>query len=294
MKKMRKLTMKETLKDKTASIIILTIILTIAINKLVKGFLTREEIIGEGLYSSRTIHFSLGIYGLIFAIPASLLSTLIVMFFMNKVKRQTYSYNDEINFKWYSIYGTVSGYVILFLLVNLTNTYASQILVSDVWDAVKHLAVLFIIPIVFALIFAKSINKIMMRITNTNGGLIQEIEAGRHDEEFVGNDNKTRVLKLLKKGNVHTIKGGLFRLKTIDFLFMFVNVIIFVLWILVSKLIPNLNEKRYQGTGEWNDGQTKLNQQYQERKRLKSEAYDTAENKWKQANFSKKMFIKTS
>lgn len=284
-------TMKETLKGKTVSVIILTIILTIAMNKLVNGLLTQEETIGEGLYSSRTIHFSIGIYGLIFVIPAGFISTLIMKFFMNKILSQSYASKGEISFKWYSLYGTVIGYIILFLLINLTNTYASQMLVSNIWDAIKYLAVLIIIPIIFAVISAKTINKVMIRITNTNRSLIEEILAGRYDAIFLNHGNKTRVLKLLKKGNVHTIKGGLLRLKILDILLMVRRIIIFVPLVLLNALIPNIG-KLYHLTGGEDTGESNLDQQYQERKKLKSEADDTAEEKREQVNFSKRMFEK--
>lgn len=199
MNEMRRWTMKETVKEKPLSVIILTIILTIAINKLVNRILTQEVILEEGLYSSRTIHFSLGSYGVIFAIPAGFISILVVKFFMNKIKRQSNSFANEKTFKWYSIYGTICGYIILFLLLNLTNTYASQMMVTHVWDSFLYLAVLFVIPIVFAVISAKLINKVMIHMTNTNRRLIEEIETGRYDGEFQSNRNKTRVLKLLKK-----------------------------------------------------------------------------------------------
>ncbi|UOK61641.1 hypothetical protein MT997_24655 [Paenibacillus sp. OVF10] len=97
------------------------------------------------------------------------------------------------------MYGTVCGFIILFLLLNLTNTYASQMLVSDVWDGFIHLAISLIIPIVFAVISAKLINKVMVRITNTNGRLIEEIEAGKYDREILSQRDKARMLKLLKK-----------------------------------------------------------------------------------------------
>ncbi|MEK5645603.1 MULTISPECIES: hypothetical protein [Paenibacillus] len=284
---MRRWTMKETVKEKPLSVIILTIILTIAINKLVNRILTQEVILEEGLYSSRTIHFSLGSYGVIFAIPAGFISILVVKFFMNKIKRQSNSFANEKTFKWYSIYGTICGYIILFLLLNLTNTYASQMMVTHVWDSFLYLAVLFVIPIVFAVISAKLINKVMIHMTNTNRRLIEEIETGRYDGEFQSNRNKTRVLKLLKKGEVSTIKGGLLRLKILDLLLMVGGTIIFIPLLLINKFTPKL-EKRNYATG-WNNGLSEL---HQERKRLKSQAYDTAEQKRKQANFSKRMFIK--
>ncbi|PKQ89433.1 hypothetical protein CXK86_20525 [Paenibacillus sp. BGI2013] len=287
MKEMNKWTMKETLKGKTFSIIILTIILTIAINKLVNRIMTQEVIFEGGLYSSYTNHFSLGIYGVIFAIPAGFISILVVKLFTNKIKRQSNPFDYEKKFKWHSMYGTVCGFIILFLLLNLTNTYASQMLVSDVWDGFIHLAISFIIPIVFAVISAKLINKVMVRITNTNGRLIEEIEAGKYDREILSQRDKARMLKLLKKGSVSSLKGGMMRLKVIDFLLLVGGTIVFVLLLVLDKVVSLFSNPNH-GTG-WSNGESNL---HEERERLKSKAYDNAEEKREQADFSKKMFVK--
>lgn len=287
MKEMNKWTMKETLKGKTLPVIILTIILTIAINKLINRVMTQEVIFEGGLYTSHTNHFSLGIYGVIFVIPAGFISILVVKLLTNKIKRQPISFDDEKNFKWHSMYGTVCGFIILFLLLNLTNTYASQVLVSDVWDALIHLAITFIIPIVFAIISAKLINKVMVRVTNTNGRLIEEIEAGKYDGGILSQKDKARMLKLLKKGSVSSLKGGMLRLKVIDFLLMVGGTIVFALLFLLDKTVSMFGNPNH-STG-WNNGESNL---HKEKERLKSEAYDTAEEKRKQANFSKEKFVK--
>jgi len=49
--------------------------------------MTLEVTVEQGLYSSYTNHFSLGIYSVVFSIPAGFSSILIVKFFMNILKR---------------------------------------------------------------------------------------------------------------------------------------------------------------------------------------------------------------
>lgn len=284
---MEKWTMKNILTGKTRPVIILTIILTIVFNKLFNQLMTREVIVEGGLYSSYTNHFSIGIYGAVFAIPAGFISILIVKFFMNIKKGKPDSFDDERKFKWYSIYGTVCGFVILFLLANLNSTLADQMEISNVWDGFKWAFAVIIIPVVIAVISAKLLNKVMIRITNTNGKLIEAIQSGRYDAEFSNMDDKNRVLKLLEKGNVSSIKGGLWFLRIRDFTIIVVGGIIFAMFFLLDKVTPTIGQ-RGRGGG-WDYRQSKL---YQERQRLKSEANYTAEQKRKQADYSRRMYVK--
>lgn len=281
---MRKWTMKEILKDKTRSVMLLAIILTIIINKLVNQIMTREVVSENGIIY--TYHFSLGIHGVVFVIPAGFISILIVKFFMNTIKSRTTSFEDEKEFKWYSIYGTICGFIILYFLIN--NPYASQMQVTDVWEGFKWVAVAMIIPIVISVLSAKLINKVMIRITNTNGRLIKEIKAGRRDGDFPSLGEKDRVLKLLEKGVVSTVKGGLLRLKIRDF-FLIVGGGFIVALLFLFKAVPKIGGRTgATGTG-WDYGQNKL---HQERKRLKSEANYKADQKRKQADYTKRQFIK--
>ncbi|MFP3470882.1 hypothetical protein R0J90_12645, partial [Micrococcus sp. SIMBA_144] len=128
------------------------------------------------------------------------ISILLVKFFLGKVKRETTSFEYKKEFKWYSIYGTVSGIIILPFLFRTFSTYASQIEVTNVWKGLFHATVTWVIPIIIAVIAAKIINKVMVRITNTNGRLIREINEGLHDGDFPESNEKQRIVKLLKKG----------------------------------------------------------------------------------------------
>lgn len=286
---MGKWTMKNVLTGKTRPVIILTIILTIVINKLFNQIMSREVAVENGLYSSYNIEFSLGIYGVVFAIPAVFISILIMKFFMNKIKRNSdYSFEEAVKFKWYSIYGTVSGFIILYLLINSVGTYADQIQVSNLWEAIKWFLVALIIPVVIAVLSAKLINKVMLRITNTNRNLIADIQSGRYDSGFANKEDKSDVLKLLTKGRVSTIKGGLWFLKIRSYIIIAVAGIVFGLWFLINKITPTIGQSAARSAG-WGYAESEL---HQAKKRLKSEAHYKAEQKRKQADHSRRRYIK--
>lgn len=281
--------MKETLKVKTLPVIILTVILTIACNMFINRMFTQEVKFEEGLYSSRTVHFSLGISGLVFVIPSVLVSILIVRFLMNRVKRPTVSFKSESVFKWHTLYGMTCGGILLFFLIKQVPAYADRISVSNVGEALIHMTVLFLIPIVIAVLCTKLINKIMIRITNTNVRLIREIETGKHNGAFSDLKKKAKVLKLLKKGSVTTLKGGIWRVNISNFLFLTGRTAVFVPLSLLDYSKSQTNQVPQRSTPANSEN---LEKKHQEKKNLQSEAYYESEQKRKQADFSKKQFIK--
>ncbi|GAB3790497.1 hypothetical protein [Virgibacillus kimchii] len=284
MEKMGKWTMKETLLGKTRTVIILTAILTFIMNKVINRIMTKEVAVEGGLYSSYTYEFSLGIYGLVFAIPAGFLSILIVMIFMNLIKgKPSGTFHHQKEFKWYSIYGTITGFVLLFLIINF-NPYTSEMQVTNVWEGFLWVGLEMLIPIAIAVTAAKLINIVMVRITNTNGMLIEEIKTtGKHAGMFSSEEEKNRVLKQLKKGNASTIKGALRRLKINDF-FLMVGGGFIALFVILSKAIPKV-ENKYTG---WNQ---EMDKAHQAKKQIKSEANRAVEQKRKKANYSGRKFV---
>jgi hypothetical protein len=107
------------------------------------------------------------------------------------------------------------------------------------------------------------INKVVVRITNTNGRLTEEIEVGKYDGEILSQRDKARMLNLLKKGSVSSLEGGMLRLKVIDFLLLVGAIIVFVLLLVLDKVVLLFSHPNH--GSKWNNGESNL---YEERKRL--------------------------
>lgn len=268
--------MKETLIHKTRPIIILTIILTIVFNKLLNQLLTREVSAEGGLYSSYTIHFSLGMYGIVLAIPAFIVSIFMVKIFLDWTNKKSADYvANRSEFKWYSMYGTVIGLVIFVLLSQGMTSYTSDMQVHTLWEGFQWAGMVLIIPAALAILAALLMNRIMIRLTNTNGRLIEKIAAGQYDERFKDEENKQRVLNLLEKGRVSTITGAVWRLRIRDVILMITGSIILVLMTIVEFFSPSGSSSSSGGGSNYyirkNELETKLRKQKEKTAAAKKE-----------------------
>ncbi|MGG3690881.1 hypothetical protein [Caldifermentibacillus hisashii] len=240
MLKRRKWTLKETFLSKTRLVLILTIILTVVFNKLVNQLLTRHVPVENGLYSYYTYEYSLGIYGVVFAIPAIFLSILIVRFFLNLTnKNQSKTSLSRNDFIWYSLYGKVIGLIIFVLLSKVANFFTSKMEVTNLWEGFQWFGLVAIIPAIFAFFVAMLTNKYMIRLTRTNKRLVNEIESGLYDTKLRNEKTKIRVLKRLKKGNVSTIQGALWRIRIIDFFIFIGMTLLTIIMFIVELFSPN-------------------------------------------------------
>ncbi|SEO45073.1 hypothetical protein SAMN04488134_107176 [Amphibacillus marinus] len=278
-----KWTMKDTLIGRTRSVIILTVLLTMAIIRIVNQLLTHEVVQENGMVT--TFHFSLGIYGLVFAIPAGLISILIVKFFVNIKKDKTNAIQGDRTFKWYSIYGTICGFIILMPLIDLLRTYTAEMLVTNVWEGFQMLGILFM-PIIIAIVFARLINYVLIQITNTNGYLIEQIKAGHYHSDLPNDEVKSKVIKLLETGRVSTIKGGLVLLRVRNAILTVGGGILFALFFLFRMAAPKM-----EGTNPAIGGDYSQSNIHNARRRLKDQAYYNAEQKRKQADHSRRRYI---
>ncbi|SDN78756.1 hypothetical protein [Alkalicoccus daliensis] len=165
---MNKWNMQKVLQSHTRSVIILTIILTFAFNKLLNKILTREIILEEGLYSSHTVEFSLGVYGIILAIPAGLFSIWLIKLILNKRNIQPNPVDRAGSFKWHRIYGTVIGFIIFFITIEYT--FNGSLDADHVGEAIIQLGIVIGLPGILAILSAKIINKVMIQKEPSNSG----------------------------------------------------------------------------------------------------------------------------
>lgn len=79
----------------------------------------------------------------------------------------------------------------------------------------------------------------MIRLTRTNKRLVNEIESGLYDTKLRNEKTKIRVLKRLKKGNVSTIQGALWRIRIIDFFIFIGMTLLTIIMFIVELFSPN-------------------------------------------------------
>src|SRR5690606_37677108 len=69
--------------------------------------------------------------------------------------------------------------------------------------------------------------------------LVNEIESGLYDTKLRNEKTKIRVLKRLKKGNVSTIQGALWRIRIIDFFIFIGMTLLTIIMFIVELFSPN-------------------------------------------------------
>lgn len=278
---MRKWTMMETLKGKTRSVVILTIILTIIVNKLLNqimnSLINRNVAQDMSHLYTTTVHFSFGYYGVIFAIPAGIISILIVNFFMNRTKKEHDNLGDERTFKWYSIYGIICGIFILSLLKDLSMIDVFQLSFSNSLVEYLYTVTIFFAPMVIAILSTMVINRVMLRITNTNAKLIERIENGNFSMDIPDERTKGELLKLLKKGHVSTIRGGKFYLNIQNV----IAAIIYGVTVFIIALFEATPKMKTTGYG----GQNRMQTLHNESNKVKSNLEHEAKKKKDHANY---------
>ncbi|WP_416876542.1 hypothetical protein, partial [Kitasatospora sp. SC0581] len=111
--------------------------------------------------------------------------------------------------------------------------------VTNLWEGFQWFGLVAIIPAIFAFFVAMLTNKYMIRLTRTNKRLVNEIESGLYDTKLRNEKTKIRVLKRLKKGNVSTIQGALWRIRIIDFFIFIGMTLLTIIMFIVELFSPN-------------------------------------------------------
>ena len=291
---MNKWTLKEVVINKTRPAI-LTILLTLALTKLINQIFTREVVLENGFIHTTNFFLS-GPAMLLLAIPVSFISVLLMKLFMNMGGKQATPVEHRLEFTWYSIYGIVIGLLAFFTLSTGLNTFVASVAVDTLGGGFLWTSIALFVPAGVAIAFAIILNRVMIRITNTNSRLILEIEQGQHEHYFKDFDSKEHVIKALRKGHTSTITGAIWYVRGAKFLRRTVVAIMKAfgaLAVLLWKLTPTINRAgssggSYQPVRSTSMSQSELDQK---NKKEKSQAEFEARQKQKQANYSQKKFV---
>lgn len=238
-------TAKEIVKGKTISFLVLTLLLTKILNVVLNNGLTyMMNIDNTTIY---TYNYSVGTLGILLAIPAALLSIWIIKGFLRlkdfisrspsngaeavKAKRML---GQEKNFKWYSVYGIVLGYLFLqYIGMNLI-TYISQKYMDD--NAIFTL-ISTIVVLTIAILLVILINKFMIRITNTNKEVLHDIDQGMYDSKIKNTEDKNEIIEILGKGKAGSVRGALLYLLLKRSLIKTVKAVVLVVWGTIMALV---------------------------------------------------------
>lgn len=292
---MNKWTIKEVVINKTLPLIILTIILTLALTKLINQTFTRQVVLENGF--THTTHFFLtGPAILLLAIPVSFISVLLIQLFLNISGKKATPVEYRKEFTWYSMYSLIIGLLIFSTLSTWMSTSFASVTVDSLVGGTLWTVAVFLIPFVGAIAVAIILNRVMTRITNTNSRLILEIEQGEHEQYFKDYDTKDNVIKALRRGHTSTIPAAIWYVRSIQFLritFAFVMKAFRVLAIIISELIPNPNSSSSSGgySPVRNTGVDQGDSEW-EKKQAKRQADYTARQDQKQADYSLKQLNK--
>lgn len=281
--------MLEIIKGKTFLFLVLTIILTFLFKNIANDslnyFLNKNN---DSFYSPQ---YSFGLYSYILALPASLLSILIIKtwlklrnFFQkpsnNKAIYKEYEQkiHQEKKFKWYSLYGIAIGFfVVLPILLKITNDPLEKYINNDFAYMTANATILFT-----SVLSSFIINKIMIHITNTNEDLLSEISLGKYDSHFKNEQDKTKIIKILKRGRMSSVKGALF------YLFVLQSLIIVSKWFIYTFLAMISVVDNAMGRSNSKSRTLSKNNAHSNypdnKKNIKKEAQRDAKNKQEKAN----------
>lgn len=209
-------TSKEIICGKLLYVIILTIIFSnILINQANIAF----NIVGQRVeYSLST--YRLGIISILFVIPAFYFSVLIlkVITNINAVNIENV-HNAEVialhkrktKFKWHRIYSVVIGYILIIVMNMLYHYMANVQMVLPRSSIVSFL--IGIACLAIPIILVNLINRLMIKVTETNTELLAELVNGSHDaeipEKYMTEKDFFSIVKIIQNAEAHSIYGAI-------------------------------------------------------------------------------------
>lgn len=211
-------TSKEIVSGKTLSTIILTIISSVVLIKVANALITLVGNIGNTNRFTR--NYSFGIFSVIFIIPAIVLSIEILKVITNREAvdiKTVYQqeaiavHKRETKFKWRWVYSLVIGYIIMIIFFKANTLIFLNEQVGSLKFIMRTLLG-FIVCLASPIILSNIINYIMIKVTQTNKELIEEIRLGKHNEQipqvYMNDRDLSGIIKILKKAEALRINSA--------------------------------------------------------------------------------------
>lgn len=150
---------------------------------------------------------------IVYTVPSVILGVLTVWIYqnhknVNKMMVAGVSLEElerrEKRFKWHSMFGILIGYVAW--LYGISTMDMSRGIFMPLFIMIGF-------PIVFILVY-KPINKLLVKVTHTNEGLIEDFTAGLYNkllpEDCSSQADKIGILECLEKAEAHTVRGAMY------------------------------------------------------------------------------------
>ena len=234
----------EIVSGKTLQVAIMTVIICVILTKAANFLLTILINIGNTAVGVTSIAH-LGIFSVVLLIPAFFITIPILKFYFNRgklpeqtdeVKNSQVKNEDEVSekdtkFKWHLIYSLALGYIVLIITIFIGRGVGNSMMnqASELPDVSGQAILLYlgalivsvILPIVFAIIFTRILNKFMIKITKTNQDLLGKMKNGycleniptryRNQKDIMG------IVKILENGEALSLNGAvrLYRIKVV-------------------------------------------------------------------------------
>ncbi|WP_068676034.1 hypothetical protein [Oceanobacillus sp. Castelsardo] len=286
-------TVKEIVKGKTIPFLVLTLLLTKILNDVVNNGLTyMMNIDNSSIY---TYNYSIGLLGILLAIPSALLSILVIKGFLRlkgfisrspsngaEAMKANRMLGQEKSFKWYSVYGIVLGYFFLQYIGMRLITYISQKYMDD-YVVLPLISTIVVLAITFFLVIL--INKFMIKITNTNKEVLHDIEQGMYDSKFKSAKDKDEIIEILGKGKAGSVKGALLYLLLKRSLIKTVKAVVLAVWGAIMALVAIFSPS---GGGSSSGGRAAFggSSSSNDKQKAKDEAHWKAKQKQKEAAYA--------
>lgn len=304
----RQWTGKEIIKGKTLPFMVLTIIFTYIMNNVANNALT--YLLNIKNTSLMTTNYSFGILGIVAVVPAALISIWIIKItlkircrFISVSDEPTLEYkherkqSQEKKFKWYNIYGIILGYFFLIFLFNISNKligYTNNM--NPFLSAIIYIGMM-VASIITSVIGVKILNKTMVEKTNTNRDLLDDIQEGLYDSDFVNIQEKNQTTKLLETGTIGSVKNALKYLKiqrwlkTIGKASAFVTGLLFLVTFGVADFVGGEISTSNTGSSS-NRFRPSFGRNSEIKKQEKNDALWKANQKQKEADYARSQAIK--
>lgn len=285
--KKKEWTLLEAFKDKSMSIIVMTIIGTFGLNYLINVMMTRylsarAQAQNDTTLFTRHVEFSFGTFGIILAIPVFIVILLLTYFLLNlsKGKLNVGEQRQQIVFRWSTIYGIVIGVIVWQVLAQVFLSMSAVVHPIFGWFSA-------LLAPVIAIIVGALLNRIMVRYTGGNIDLVHEIESGIHDSR-IKDKNIDKMINILSKGDATSIRGAKFRLVFNNIFGWFFGFFGKIIWFFVEAFLESGGSRNSRSSGGYGGGLSVSDT----RKKMKSEAHAKADKMRSQANYTKKHYVK--
>lgn len=299
----RRYTLKDIILGQTIPFILLTIVLAFILNnyanKGLNAYLNMNN--DHPLY---TPVYSFGKLGIVFIIPAAMISLFALKLFFIAIRKQSSSATIDSTdqkgriFRWYALYGAGLGVLMYRFSFMYLIDYVGSVGSNDVIQAILMVVTTFggLAIMVYVVRF---INESMVKHTKTNVEILDDIDKGLHDSIFTKNIEKDRVIRFLQRGWTTNLKVAMFYAFIQQQIVRFIRFIIklylkYIGWIF-KQLLQGLfsgDSYHYGGSGDGGGSARNPAKDAYELQKEKDTAHWDVKQKERQAAYSAKHAVK--